>query len=72
MGQCFSNTDDMQKIAKSKQNIKMSQKVNIREGAQCYASNLQIFTRQVRYWSISLGRGGGMAGAEAKMTKQIT
>ena len=32
MGQCFSNTDHMQKIGKCKQNVKMSQKVNIWEG----------------------------------------
>ena len=49
MGQCFSNADHMQKIAKCEQNIKMSLKVNVWKGAQCYASHLQIFTRQVRW-----------------------
>ena len=39
----------MQKIGKCRQNVKMSQKVNIWEGAQCYASHLQIFTREVRW-----------------------
>lgn len=51
----WGNVFQIQTICKnrqSKQNVKMSQEVNIWEGAQCYASHLQIFTRQVR-WHIS-------------------